>query len=111
MSTTTYAYPVAGAVAPTRAQALDCNKVTASVQFADADTVATVVHNFKLSAAQLADQFPIVTVTIGTAGTLAVNYAVALTDSSTVTITKASTAAGSGSTLLVTVDRPFSKSA
>ena len=107
--TAVYTYPVAGATAPTAAQALLCNMVCATAQFADADTNVVITHNFKLTAAQLANLWPVVIATIVTAGTLAVNYSVALTDSSTVTIAKVSTSTGSGSTLNVQILRPYSQ--
>lgn len=108
MSTVVYAYPVSGATAPTQLQALNCNMLTATVQFSDADTTATITHNWKLTAAQLANLWPVVASYISTAGTLAVNYTFALTDSSTVTVAKASTATGAGSTLTVNLQRPHS---
>ena len=107
MSTVTYQNPVAGTTAPTVAQALLTNLITASVAMADADTTATVVHQFGLSAAQLAAGFPIVTFNFSTAGTLAVNYSVTV-GATNVVIAKASTATGSGSTLEVSVMRPWS---
>lgn len=108
MSTVVYAWPIAGATAPTAAQALLANLFTGTAAFSDADTVAVITHNLKLTAAQLAFLFPLVTFVFSVAGTLGVNYAVALTDSSTVTITKASTATGSGSTLSWQIARPWS---
>ena len=107
MSTVTYQNPVTGVTAPTAAQALNSNTITATVAFGDADTTATVTHNLNLSAAQLALGFPIVSFNFSTAGTLAVNYSVTPA-ANTVVIAKASTAAGSGSTLQVSVARPWS---
>ena len=107
MSTVAYQNPVTGAAAPTAAQALLSNTITASVVFGDADTTATITHNFGLSAAQLALGFPIVSFNLSTTGTLAVNYSVTPA-SNTVVIAKASTATGSGSTLQVSIARPFS---
>jgi hypothetical protein len=107
MSTVTYQNPVAGVTAPTAAQALNSNTITASVNFADADTTATITHNFGLSTAQLALGFPIVSMVQTTSGTLAVNYSVTLA-ANTVVIAKASTATGSGSVFNVAVARPFS---
>ena len=105
MSTVTYTNPVA--TAPTVAQALLSNTIAASVVFGDADTTATVVHNFNLSAAQLALGFPIVSYNFLIAGTLAVNYSVAV-GATNVVIAKASTSTGSGSTLAVSIARPWS---
>jgi hypothetical protein len=105
MSTVTYQNPVGAA--PTVAQALLTNLITASVVFADSDTTATIVHNFNTSTAQLADGFPLVTFNFSTAGTLAVNYSVT-PGTTNVVIAKASTSAGSGSTLQVSIMRPWS---
>ena len=107
MSTVAYQNPVTGAVAPTAAQALLSNTITASVVFADADTTATITHNFGLTTAQLNLGFPIVSMVQTTSGTLAVNYS-ATPGANTVIIAKASTAAGSGSTFNVAIARPFS---
>jgi hypothetical protein len=106
-STVTYQNPVAGAIAPTAAQALLSNLITASVQFSDADTTATITHNLGLTTAQLNAGFPICTFNFSTAGTLAVNYSVTLA-ANTAIIAKASTSTGSGSTLEVSVMRPWS---
>jgi hypothetical protein len=105
MSTVTYTNPVGAA--PTAAQALLSNTIVASVVFADADTTATVVHNFNLTAAQLALGFPIVSFNFSVAGTLAVNYSVTV-GATNVVIAKASTSTGSGSTLAVAIARPWS---
>jgi len=107
MSTVTYQNPVAGATAPTAAQALLSNTIMASVVFADADTTATITHNFGATTAQLNAGFPIVNFNFSTAGTLAVNYSVTV-GANTVVIAKASTSAGSGSTLEVQIARPYS---
>jgi hypothetical protein len=59
--TVTYGNPVAGITAPTAAQALNTNRVSADIiATADADTTATLVTNFALSAASLAAFNPVV---------------------------------------------------
>lgn len=107
--TITYAYPVAGTTPPTALQALGCNAVTATVNWSDSEVSAVITHNFKLSAAQLANLFPLVQVVLlgGSTTTLAPVITVTLTDSSTVTIGK-TTVVGTQGTLLVTIMRPMS---
>jgi len=107
-STVTYAHPVSGTTAPTAAQAARANSLTAQVNFADGDTVATVTHNWQLSAANLAKQYPFVQWYWQTAGTAVCTLQVALTNSVAVTVTKLSTAAGTGGTLCVVLQRPYS---
>lgn len=59
--TVTYEYPVAGTTAPTAAQSANANIVRANViATADADTTATITHNFGTSAGDLAAGRPIV---------------------------------------------------
>ena len=110
--TITYAYPVAGTTAPTLLQALGCNAVTATLNWSDSETSAAIVHNFKLSAAQLANLFPFVSVNVRSDSTTTLQpttgYTVALTDSSTVTIGK-TTVVGTQGTLIVVIQRPFSE--
>lgn len=106
-TTVTYAYPVSGTTAPTAAQSANCNMVTATVFAADADTTAVISHNFSLSAAQLASLWPVVTIATAGGGTPSPLYSMARAANS-ITLTKQSTAAGSGGTVEVTIQRPFS---
>lgn len=102
-----YAYPVTGTVAPTAAQAAACNMITATVLYADADTTATVTHNFSLTAAQLANLWPVVGITQNGGGTPSPLLSVTLA-ANTIVLAKQSTAAGSGGTVIVNIQRPHS---
>lgn len=106
-SSVNYAYPVSGTVAPTAAQAANVNMVTASVVMADADTTAVINHNMSLSATQLTNLWPTVSVVQNAGGTPSPLLTVTRAANS-VTLTKQSTAAGSGGTVEVTIQRPFS---
>lgn len=103
----TYAYPVAGTTAPTVAQALSANAVTATVAMLDADTTATITHNWQLSVAQLANLFPLVSYYVSSKGTAMPILQVALTNSVSVTLTK-TTDAGGGGTYTFALLRPHS---
>lgn len=94
-----YQWPVANTtVAPTAAQSNYL--VNGTLSWLDADTTATITHNFGLSAAEITALFPLVSLIIdstntGTglqAGTIAVSKA-----ANTITLTKVS-AAGTGGT-------------
>lgn len=102
----TYAYPVAGAVAPTAAQMFPLSLLTAQVSVVDTSLTVVVTHNMALTAAQLASLFPLVQVIAQTPGTAIVSFGVTLA-TNTITLTKLS-AAGSGGTYIVSVQRPNS---
>ena len=103
-SSTTYEYPVTGTTAPVASGTFAA--VTALVTFLDADTTATVTHNFALTAGENTQLFPLVSLIYDstTSTTLAAPFAV-LKGLNTITITKAS-AAGSGCTLQVQILKP-----
>lgn len=107
--TVTYAYPVAGTVAPTVAQAAAENMLTATVVIgADTDTTALVTHNWQLTTAQLANNWPIVIgPTPNVVGTAYCSIAVVLTNSVAITLNKGNVA-GSAGTYLITLLRPHS---
>lgn len=108
MPTVTYNYPVVGNTAPTILQALGCNLLTAQVNMLDADsTVATITHNWQLSTTQLSNQWPVVTWYISAGSTIAPAMIVALANSVSVTIAKASLL-GTGGTYTVILLRPHS---
>ncbi len=110
--TVTYTYPVAGVTPPTAAQAKDL-VVASVVASADGDTVATITHNFGLTAAQLAAGFPLVSMTLGPLGqALAASSGWSFTSASAnaAVFTKLATV-GSGSAtaqLIVALQRPHS---
>lgn len=103
----TYAYPVSGTTPPTVAQT--SNEVNAIVSWADADTLATVTHNFGLASTDPAALFPVVNINIDSTstGTASATVTVTKTNTNAVTLTK-STAAGTGATLQVIILRPHS---
>jgi hypothetical protein len=102
----TYLYPVSGLTPPTLLQDLILSEVVAQVQFADTDAgPASVTHNWGLSSASLAVGVPQVSITAVTLNG-AVNPALSFTrTTNAVTISKGSTATGSGGTFEVVVNR------
>jgi hypothetical protein len=102
----TYLYPVAGTTPPTLLQDYPLSQVQAQVQFLDTDAgPASVTYNWGLTAAQLALGIPWVSVLAVTLnGTVNPGLSFARTTNA-VTISKGSTAAGSGGTFEVTVQR------
>lgn len=90
--TVTYVTPVAGATAPTKAQAAGVNLVQADVQFADTNTAANIVHNMGLSAAG-ANGRPILSWTLSAAGAALNNVVLAVVDANTVSVTPGLTVA------------------
>lgn len=105
--TVTYAYPVSGTTPPTSAQAVNSNLLTATVNAADGDTTWTITHNWGLSAAQLANLWPLVHVYVQVSGTAGPLITAALTNSNVVTFGKSSSA-GTGGTYVVELQRPHS---
>lgn len=113
-----YLYPVQSATPPTALQALNSNMNTVDITAtADADVAATVTHNWALTAAQLAQGFPLITLTNVLTLALAALPAWTITTpratgvlTSTILLTKLATA-GSGNAaaqLNVTSLRPHS---
>ena len=105
-ATVTYQYPVAvqgGTIAPTVAQV--ASLVNASVNWLDADLTAIVTHNFGLTTTQLTALMPWVTFNndVSDAGTA--NPTITITKTANnITLTKVS-AAGSGGTMQVFIER------
>ena len=104
-STVTYGFPVAGTTAPSAAQAATQTHITATVQFGDTDTIATVTHNWGLSTTQNSAFFPEVDMQLNSSPTTAIPFILATLGTNSVNITKAS-ATGSAGTLIVHVRRP-----
>jgi hypothetical protein len=105
-STVTYLDPSTSA--PTRAQAANVQSQTATVNFSDADTTATITHNFNSSTAALAALRPWVILYGTSVGTAypALSWALG---ANTLVITKGNTTTGSGGTYNVVIKRPFSE--
>jgi hypothetical protein len=102
-----YADPVSGANPPSAAVASASQSLTATVTFADGDTQAVVTHNWGLTTAQLNKLRPWVHHYYTTSPTVFAQLAFALSTNA-VTINKGSTATGSGGTLNVVIQRPWS---
>lgn len=122
--TITYPYPLAGTTTPpTATQAASTNMVVAQVVLADADTLAVVTHNFGLGTIDFPSPnlggtvqppttgqlFPKVTITpLATQAALSFYIPPTVTlGANTITLGKGSVT-GSGSTLAVYIERPFS---
>jgi len=99
-------FPIAGTF-PTSAQAVSCNTQINRCIFADGDTTLTLTHNWGLTAAQLAQFLPIISYYAQNSGVSANTLSFALTDSNTVTVTRAATTGGGG-TFVVSLYRPYS---
>jgi hypothetical protein len=104
--TVTYTYPVAGATAPTAAQARNRSMITGTIIMADGDTQVAVTHNWGLSAAELTDRFPWSTWNYVTPGTSPALVSWSRT-SNVITFQKAS-GTGTGGTYEFTLERPHS---
>jgi len=96
-----------GTVPPTAAQSQYINILTVQAGVTDGDISIVLVHNWSLTPAQIAAGFPLVDTKLITAGTALPILAGYYTGSAanTFTLTKAS-AAGSGATYLITLQRP-----
>ena len=103
----TYAYPVAGATAPTAAQSANQSVVTAAVVMADGDATLVVTHNWNLTTGQLAALFPFIELRRTAIGVSSVTVLATATDSSNVTISKGTTV-GSAFTGVYIIQRPHS---
>jgi len=122
--TITYPYPLAGTTAPpTAVQAASTNMIVAQVVLADADTLAVVTHSFGLLTVDFLSPnlggtvntpttgqlFPKVTITpLATSAAISFYIPPTVTlGQNTITLGKGSVT-GSGSTLAVYIERPFS---
>jgi hypothetical protein len=103
-STVTYLDPSTSA--PTRAQAANVQSESATVNFSDADTTATITHNFNSSTAALAALRPWVQLYALSVGTAypALSWALG---ANTLVITKGNATTGSGGTYNVIIQRPW----
>ena len=103
--TVAYVTPVSGATPPTQAQAAGVNLVQADVTFADTQTAVNVVHNMGLSSNGNNGR-PILTGAIKTAGAAVNNFALAVVDANTISVTPVLTAgAGTGFVVRVNISR------
>jgi hypothetical protein len=107
MATLTYLYPGSGTTPATAAQAAGASVQVAAVQFADADTTVTIVHNWAFDTAALARSEPFVLEEQITGGTPA-PLLIETKATNQIVFTKQSTAAGSGGTIVFSMQRPHS---
>jgi hypothetical protein len=105
--TLAYLYPGSGTVAATATQAAGASMQTATITFADADTTAVVTDNWGFDAAALARGCPVCTFEQIAGGSPSPLLTVTKA-TNTVTVGKQSTAAGSGGTVQITLNRPNS---
>ena len=107
--TVTYAYPVAGTTAPTATQASTQPTVTATINWAEADTTGLITHNFGLQTQTYTPNtgqlFPEIIWYCVAGQTVAPAVTFALTSGNVITFGKTS-AVGTGGTIVVIVRRP-----
>jgi hypothetical protein len=110
--TQTYTYPGSGTVAATAAQAAGVYMQSCYVNFADADTTATVTHNWGIGTTgafpNTAQLMPEVFITPGAVGTAFPAIGVSAFGANTITLGKANTTTGSGGTVVVYMRKPHS---
>lgn len=94
-------------IAPTAIQALGFNSLVAEVGLADADTTATITHNWGLSSNAASLFQPWVTVYASTSGTIYPQLAFSVANTNAVVVSK-TTGVGSAGTYIVTLQRPNS---
>lgn len=102
----TYQWPVSGTTPPVASNTY--SEVNALLTWGDADTTATVTHNFGFSATETAASFPYVAInsdSTSTTGTIFGLYLVSKAASNAIVVSKAS-AAGSAAALQVQILRP-----
>ena len=122
--TITYPYPIGGTTTPpTAVQAASCNMIVAQAVLLDADTLAVITHNFNLATVDFLSPnlggtnnppttgqlFPKVTITpLVTQAAISFYIPPTVTlGQNTITLGKGSVT-GSGSTLAVYIERPYS---
>jgi len=108
-ATVTYGYPTAGGttVAPTTAVMATQTVLAATVQFGDADTTATITHNWGLSTTENTSLFPLVSMVLSSTPTTAIPITLGVLGTNTVTVLKSS-ATGSAGTVTVNLMKPHS---
>ena len=97
-ATVTYQWPVANTtVAPTAAQT--AYLVQGTLAWLDADTTATITHNFGLSAAEITALFPAVELVYDSTNAGTVNGVISVVSTANVLTFAKASAAGTGGTL------------
>lgn len=110
MAAITYLSPVAGAVAPSKAQAHGHNEVSARVVVALYDSSVTITHNMQISTDDIADGFPEVHIEPENAAAYSAAPYVSTYGTNTVVITLSDPGPHTDApTFVVRVRRPWSK--
>ncbi len=104
--TVTYVWPVAGATAPTAAQARPHNSVVVDIAFLAADASCVITHNMQLPNATGANGIPKISHFFTAAGAVSFTPFFAFTSATTITVDKNLTTANSTGTLRVVIERP-----
>lgn len=111
-ATITYDNPVSGTTPPTAVRMLPLSRVTAIVNFADADTTALVTHNMNIPLVSVPTQHgqnfgnPWVTMRLSTSSAGTVMPVISFTrGTNTLTLTKLATVAGSNCSVEVSIER------
>ncbi len=104
--TVAYVWPVAGATAPTAAQARPHNSVVVDITFLAADQSCVVTHNMQLPNATGANGIPKISYVFTTAGVVSFTPFFAFTSATTLTVDKNLTTANSTGIIRVTIERP-----
>ncbi len=104
--TVTYVWPVAGATAPTAAQAARHNSVVVDIAFLAADQACIVTHNMQLPNATGANGIPKISYFFTAAGAVSFTPFFAFTSATTITVDKNLTTSTSTGTMRMVIERP-----
>lgn len=104
--TVTYVWPVAGATAPTAAQAARHNSVVVDVAFLAADASCVITHNMQLPNATGANGIPKISYFFTAAGAVSFTPFFAFTNAVSITVDKNLTTANSTGTARIVIERP-----
>lgn len=104
--TVTYVWPVAGATAPTAAQARSHNSVVVDIAFLAADTACVITHNMQLPNATGANGIPKISYFFTAAGAVSFTPFFAFTNAVSITVDKNLTTANSTGTARIVIERP-----
>jgi hypothetical protein len=99
--------PVSSTTAPTAAQARHFNSIAALVTYAEADTTATVTHNWGMTAAEAQQYQPWVSIYTVTSGTAVPLFSINVANTNAVVVDKTAANGTSGS-FCVILQRPNS---
>lgn len=114
--TVTYKWPVQSTVAPTTSQVKNISQVTGKIEWADADTIATITHNFQMTTVQLPNSgtlvqesscgFPLLVFYASAVGAAAALISASATPNSITSQILKTSLVGSGGTIEFSVQKP-----